>query len=219
MGNAEVSRGAPLNGPVEREVSPAGTEGDSSGLLYELIATQPFFEGLGAPQLRLLNDVAMEMQFEPGRYLFRQGEPANRFYLILEGKVQLESEAGEEGLTPLRVVEPGDDPGWSWLFSPYYFHASARAVEPTRAIFFYGTRLRQQCEDDHDLGYEIMKRFSEAAVQSLSPMRQNFAERCTCAVPKRQCLPSPINEKPAARERAAGGKQGGNGRETTGLWF
>jgi CRP/FNR family cyclic AMP-dependent transcriptional regulator len=34
-------------------------------------------------------------------------------------------------------------------------------------MFFYGPRLREQCEHDHEMGYQIMKRIAEVATQSL----------------------------------------------------
>jgi CRP-like cAMP-binding protein len=51
---------------------------------------QPFLRGLNAQQLPLLTDSALEVQFEPGQWILQEGSPANRFYLILEGKVVLE---------------------------------------------------------------------------------------------------------------------------------
>jgi len=89
----------------------------------------------------------MEMKFEAGQKIFESGSPANRFYLILAGEVVLESELAEPGvMLPIQTLGPGDNLGWSWLFPPYLIHLSARAVTPTRTIFFYGTRLREQCE-------------------------------------------------------------------------
>jgi CRP-like cAMP-binding protein len=146
--------------------------------LYALIAQQPFFKGLNAHQLQLLTESAMEMQFEPGQSIFQEGSPANRFYLILEGKVVLESELAERGMIPIQTLGPGDDLGWSWLFPPYYLHSSAHALEPTRTIFFYGTRLREQCEQDHDLGYQLMQRVAEVMIQRLRAMQQRLME-CT----------------------------------------
>jgi CRP-like cAMP-binding protein len=146
--------------------------------LYTLIAQQPFFKGLSPHQLQLLTDSAMEMQFEKGQSIFQEGSPANRFYLILEGKVVLESEVLERGLIPIQTLGPGDDLGWSWLFPPHYLHLSARAVEPTRTIFFYATRLREECEQDHELGYQIMKRIAEVATQCLRATQQRLLE-CT----------------------------------------
>jgi hypothetical protein len=61
--------------------------------------------------------------------------------------------------------------GWSWLFAPYYWRMDARAIEATNAIFFYGTRLRQEAEQDHDLGYELMRRVAAVAIQRLQAAR------------------------------------------------
>jgi CRP-like cAMP-binding protein len=143
---------------------------------YDLIAQQPFFQGLSTSHLQVLAEAAMEKQFEPGERIFVEGSPANRFYLILQGKVVLGSEAREGGLIPLQTLRPGDDLGWSWLFPPYYLHFSAHAVEPTKVLFFYGTRLREQCEEDHDLGYELMKRVAHVMMQRLQATRRMLLE-------------------------------------------
>src|SRR5476651_2498374 len=84
--------------------------------LFALIAQQRFFEGLNARQLQLLTDSSVEMQFELGRFIFQEGYPADRFYLILEGKVLLESELKGHGKIPIQTLGPGDELGWSWLF-------------------------------------------------------------------------------------------------------
>ena len=144
----------------------------------ELIAQQPFFQGLSVHHLELLADSAMETQFKAGQWIFRQGDPANRFYLILEGKVSIDSEVRERGMIPIRTLGPGDDLGWAWLFPPYYMHFSAWPIEPTRAIFFYGTRLREQCEANHELGYQLMKRIAQVVIQNLNATQQRLLE-CT----------------------------------------
>jgi CRP-like cAMP-binding protein len=135
--------------------------------LYGLIAQQSFFKGLNPQQLQLLAASALEMKFETGAIIFEEGSPANRFFLILTGRVQLSSEMEDRNVIPVQTLGPGDDLGWSWLFPPYAMHFTARALEPTTTIFFYGTRLREQCEKDHELGYQLMKRIAEVATQSL----------------------------------------------------
>jgi CRP/FNR family cyclic AMP-dependent transcriptional regulator len=151
-------------------------ENTPSRLLGTLIAEQPFFKGLSAEYVKLLADSAIEIKFEPGQAIFEAGSPANRFYLILEGKVSLESEAKEHGSIIIQTLGPGEDLGWAWLFPPYALHFSARALAPTRTIFFYGTRLREQCEQDHELGYQLMKRTAEAATGCLRAMQQRLLE-------------------------------------------
>lgn len=157
---------------------PAETsDGNLKQLLYALVAEQPFFKGLEAHQLQLLTDSAMEMKFETGQKVFESGSPANRFYLILEGQVAIESELAEHGaLVRVQTLGPGDNLGWSWLFPPYLWHFSAHAVTPTRTIFFYATRLREQCEQDHELGYQLMQRVAEVAAESLRATQQRMAE-------------------------------------------
>jgi len=144
--------------------------------LLAVVAQQPFFKGMNEHLIQLLADSIMEMRFKPGHWLFQQGEQANRFYLILEGRVRIESEVKELGMVPIRTLGPGDDLAWAWLFPPYRMHFSARAIEPTRAIFFYGTRLREKCEANHELGYQLMKRVAEVVVRNLNATQQRLME-------------------------------------------
>jgi CRP/FNR family transcriptional regulator, cyclic AMP receptor protein len=144
--------------------------------LVELVGRQNFFKGLSPNHLEQLADSALQMQFEKGQRIFREGDLANRFYIILEGKVVLESEREEGEKIPIQTLGPGDDLGWSWLFLPYYLHFSARAAEPSKVLFFYGTRLRQQCEEDHDLGYELMKRVGQVVVQRLEATQKKLSQ-------------------------------------------
>jgi CRP-like cAMP-binding protein len=156
--------------------SAAESQPSAAGSLHALIAEQPFFAGLNAHQLQLLTESAMEMRFETGESILQEGSPANRFYVILEGKVVLETELEERGTIPIQTLGSGDNLGWSWLFPPYLLHSSARALEPTRTIFFYGTRLREQCEEDHDFGFELMKRIADVVINQLRATQERLME-------------------------------------------
>ena len=160
-----------LSVPEPGRVMPASVLPDSSDpqaeSLCALIKQQPFFKGLNARQLELLTGSALEMKFETGATIFEEGSPANRFHLILTGRVELAAEMEDRNVIPVQTLGPGDDLGWSWLFPPYCMHFRARALEPSTTIFFYGTRLREQCEQDHELGYQIMKRTAEVATEAL----------------------------------------------------
>ena len=154
----------------------ASTKPETSAVqaLEIVIAAHPFLTGLMPEHLRALVDNAMLMSWQRGGVIFREGDPANRFYLIQEGKVALESRREEAEPVLIQHLGPGDVLGWSWLFPPYYWHFDARAVEPTTTIFFYGTRLREQCETDYDLGYELMKRMTAVVIQRLQATRRNL---------------------------------------------
>jgi CRP-like cAMP-binding protein len=139
-----------------------------------VITEHPFLRGLKPAHLRLLAESAMRMRFEPGELIFREGDPANRFYLIEEGRVSLESHSDDAAPFGVQVIGPGDVLGWSWLFPPYYWHFDARALEPVTAIFFYGTRLREQCELDHGFGYDMIKRMTQVMIHRLQTTRKQL---------------------------------------------
>jgi CRP/FNR family cyclic AMP-dependent transcriptional regulator len=143
------------------------------------LVAQPFLKGLSRQQLDLLFSNSMPVEFPEGESIFREGQLANRFYLILEGEVALESAAREKDGDPdlIQTIGAGDVLGWSWLFPPYYWHFDARAVKSTKAIFIYGTRLRESCEENHDLGYELMKRISEIVIKRLQATRRRLFEQ------------------------------------------
>jgi len=67
----------------------------------------------------------------------------------------------------IETLGDGDILGWSWLFSPYQWHFDARAKQLSRAVAIDGKTLREQCEEDHDLGFELMKRFASIVVERL----------------------------------------------------
>jgi len=137
------------------------------------VAAHPFLLGMNEQHVRLLADCAMHSHFHTHDIIFREGEPANRFYLIVRGKVRLESSTLGESV-PIDEIHDGDLLGWSWLFPPYAWHFTARALEETDAIFFYGTILREYCERDHSLGFELFKRMSAVMLRRLQAARQKL---------------------------------------------
>lgn len=141
----------------------------------EDVAQHPFLRGLNGSHLEALADCAMRVRFNPGDVIFREGDPANRFYLLIKGKVSVE-ETNEHGTFIVQTIGAGDVLGWSWLFPPYYTHFDARAVEATEAMFFYGTRLREMCEDNHDLGYEMLTRIAKIVINRLTSTQKRLIE-------------------------------------------
>jgi CRP-like cAMP-binding protein len=118
-------------------------------------------------QLTLLTNCAVARHFEAGQTILREGEFANGFYLIETGEVALESEIGLGESIVIQTIRAGDLLGWSWMFPPYVWQFTARVVEPTTAVFFYAPILREYCEKDHSLGYELLKRVSAVMVTRL----------------------------------------------------
>jgi len=144
---------------------------ESVPALAATIAAHRFTAGMKAEYLQRLTEAAMFKQFEADEIVFREGEPANRFYLIRNGKIALEAKSYGDSAPLVQIVGEGEVLGWSWLFPPYYWHFTARAVEPTDVIFFYGTRLRTQSGADPAFGYELMKRVAAIVIKRLQITR------------------------------------------------
>jgi CRP/FNR family transcriptional regulator, cyclic AMP receptor protein len=138
------------------------------------VALHPFLAGMSRTHLALLTDCAIPVHFKKGQIVLHEGDFANRFYLIESGKVVLESYLVFGDPVVIEEIGPGSLLGWSWMFPPYVWHFTARAVEPTEAIFFYGGILREYCERDHSLGYELFKRMSPIILRRLQAAREKM---------------------------------------------
>ncbi|MCI0454101.1 MAG: cyclic nucleotide-binding domain-containing protein [Candidatus Dadabacteria bacterium] len=140
--------------------------------LKTVLSKNQLFKGLDKRYLQLIVDCASDVHFNSGDIIFHEGEEANQFHIIREGRVALEVvlASGREPII-IQVIGEGDILGWSWLFPPYRRHFDARAVTNTKAIAIDGKYLRTKCEKDHHLGYELMKRFTILIEKRLRGMR------------------------------------------------
>ena len=135
------------------------------------LAYQGMLQELDQHQLVQIAECAHEATFEAGQTIFREGEVANHFYIVVQGKVALQLHAPAKGPITIETVDGGDLLGWSWLFPPYRWHFDALAVQPTRAIAFNAMCLRAKCEEDYALGYRLVKAFSRVIMERLQATR------------------------------------------------
>ena len=139
--------------------------------LESILADVPFLEGLDQGRLALLAGCAGNVHFDAGSNLFRDGDAADTFYVVRHGTVALETFVPARGPVVIETIESGEVIGWSWLFAPYRWHFDARALTAVRATGFDGACLRQKCESDPALGYELMGRFAQVLIERLQWMR------------------------------------------------
>jgi len=139
--------------------------------LDRIIREHPFFAGLDARFIDLVCGCARNVRFEPGQALFHEGAAADEFYLLRQGRVALEIAAPGRGALTFQTLNHGEIVGLSWLIPPYRWAYTAKALELVRAIAIDGRCLRNKCDADHDLGYEMMKRVVPVLVQRLQGTR------------------------------------------------
>ena len=139
--------------------------------LEHLLIEHPFLKGLDPKYIQLITGCASNIRFDAGQIIIREGEEADQFYIIRQGKVALQIYTPTHGSIIIDTLTDGDVLGWSWLIPPYQWRFDAVAIELTRAIALDGKCLRNKCEADHNLGYELLKRFSSIVDERLESTR------------------------------------------------
>jgi CRP-like cAMP-binding protein len=144
---------------------------ETTETIGQILARQPFFADFPPEYSELVAGCARLCQFQPGEYLFREGDAADSFFLIRHGCVALE--VAMPGRLPVIVATANDGEvlGAAWLVEPYRSMFDARAVNFTRALSFDAKCLRDKSEADRSLGYEMMKRFLPIFVKRLHAAR------------------------------------------------
>ena len=140
-------------------------------LLRSVVNEHPLFEGLDNHFLYALHGCASEVEFETGDRTFEYGEPADSFYLIGQGRISLDIAVPGRGVIPVQTLQDGEVVGWSWLFPPYQWHFSGRALEATTAIAFDADCVRLLIAQDHEFGFEMMQSFSQIVIERLQAAR------------------------------------------------
>ncbi len=139
--------------------------------LAAMIARQPFFEGLSAPEIQALAGCARKGSYAADDYLIRQHQDAETFQLILKGHVQLTVSVPGKGRSAVETLRAGDALGWSWFVPPHVWHFDARAVEPTETILFDAGCLRELMDHDPAVGYAVLRRLVDVMAQRISSAR------------------------------------------------
>lgn len=144
--------------------------------LASLFHEHPFFAGFDADALALIEGCATNVVVAAGDYVYREGEPADHFYLIRFGLVALEVFVPGRAPIVIDTLKAGDLLGWSWLVPPYRNSFDARAVELARLLRLDASCLRRKMEEDHALGYALHKRFAPVVASRLAAARRQLID-------------------------------------------
>jgi CRP/FNR family cyclic AMP-dependent transcriptional regulator len=135
--------------------------------LEEILADVPFLAGMSPERLALLAGCGSNVTFAAGETIFREGGPADTFFVIRHGTVAIELHLPARGAMTVETIDAGEVIGWSWLFPPYRWHFDGRALSEVRATAFDGACLRDKCDADPALGYDLTKRFAQVFSERL----------------------------------------------------
>ncbi len=137
----------------------------------------PFLKGISPKFRDLLFQKASVKEFSEGDFIFKDGEKADKFYLVLKGKVNILAEEQDvrfdtESTTGiLQTLQKGDVVGWSWVIPPYRWRFDARAAADTQLLVFDGERVRKLMAKNNSFGCEIYRRLAPVMNQRLVASR------------------------------------------------
>ena len=137
-------------------------------LTSEMLST-PLFAGLPVDEVLRIAAAAHTKRQGAGEYYFLQGDPAERVYLLVEGRLKLTQAAADGQQALMRVVTPGTLFGALALAQAGDYPVSAQAAEDSLAAYWTPTEL---------MGF--VQQFPALAVNAMKIMAdhvQEFQER------------------------------------------
>jgi CRP-like cAMP-binding protein len=108
--------------------------------------------------LNRITSITDVLTFDDQEIIFRQGDIADRFYMVKRGKVLLEQRLAEKITVSVGSIKPGFAFGWSTMIEQGYYTTVAVCAEPCEIFSMKGEKIRALCEQDPYMGFLLMRR-------------------------------------------------------------
>jgi len=113
------------------------------------------FTGVSGNFLKAMMDMAIKESYEDGQVLFERGDPADHFYILVAGCIQLTT--GRDKKRIYTGNQTGESFGWSSLIDRELYSASARCIKPTVVLKLNKNNLLRIIDDDPTSGVIFYK--------------------------------------------------------------
>jgi CRP-like cAMP-binding protein len=143
---------------------------------FEYLSSHPFFAELSDDILTFLSECSSRRDIKKGDILFRLGEKADKFYVVLNGQISIEMPAIMGPTLEIQTLVNDQVLGWSWLILPYQWSFQTKAEEDTELLQFDGAAILARCEQEPKFGYEVLKKFAGLMSVRLNAARQKMMD-------------------------------------------
>jgi CRP/FNR family transcriptional regulator, cyclic AMP receptor protein len=140
----------------------------------EYLSAHEFFSEFSDDILKFLCECSSMRKIKKGQILFLQGEHADEFYVIRNGRISLQMPAIMGPALEIQTLDKDQILGWSWLISPYQWNFQTKAEEDSELLQFDGTAILARCEQEPKFGYELLKKFAALMSIGLNSARQKM---------------------------------------------
>jgi CRP/FNR family cyclic AMP-dependent transcriptional regulator len=146
----------------------------------EWLKKTELFRTLSDSQLSLLLSHSSVESFPEGETIFRQGDDANRLYILAEGSIDLSVKTGEKvDFLTSKIEKEGSTFGIPSLIEPFRYNVTASCLKPSKVFVIDAIRVRMEMERDPKMGVEILKKLVSIYFNRLNETRSgvsNFLE-------------------------------------------
>ena len=133
----------------------------------------PFFEQFQPKHLDKLMMLGSPVHFVKDDILFREGDDAPQFYVLLSGRVALEAHFGDRQVV-IDTLYGGDELGWSAVLQRRK-QFQARALEPVEALVFEVSRMHDAFDGNPYFGRAFLERLLTVVAERLQNTRLQLA--------------------------------------------
>lgn len=113
---------------------------------------------LSNEMLTSLIPITEEKNFDEDEMIFKQGEKADRLYLLKKGKVLLEHRVTDKLTVSMSSIEPGYSFGWSSMLGNDVYSSNAICAQACQVYSFNDFKLKEKMKEDHSLGFIVSQR-------------------------------------------------------------
>ena len=148
----------------------------SNQSITEYLSAHEFFSEFSDDVLKFLCECSSMREIKKGQILFRQGEHADKFYVVRSGLISIQMPAIMGPTLEIQTVDEDQVLGWSWLISPYKWNFQTKAEEDSELLQFDGAAILARCEQEPKFGYELLKKFAGLMSVRLNAARQKMMD-------------------------------------------
>ncbi len=122
----------------------------------KLLKQAAIFQDLDEGELARVAEVCREQKFTVGQYVFKEGEPGNRLFLISEGEVRISRTIPGSGEEALAVLKPGSCFGEMSIFDRSERSTDAIANTACTLITISRSDFELLLDFNRDVAYKVL---------------------------------------------------------------
>ena len=118
--------------------------------------------------------ITESLKFDEGEVVFREGENAERFYMVRRGKILLEQRISGKITISMGTVKPGYAFGWSAMLGGTTYTSDAVCAERSEVFSVNGIELTRLLDKDPSMGYKMTQRVLRIIKKRLEIRTEQF---------------------------------------------